>query len=66
MAIQSTDKLKKSAPVSLVLSDNSVYAANRKIDMVDGQFDKTTGAITLKSQVSRMPVVCCVQEIPVK
>lgn len=44
------DKLKKLPPVSLVLSDNSVYAENGKIDMVDGQFDKTTGAITLRAK----------------
>lgn len=44
------DKLKKLPPVSLVLPDNSVYAHNGKIDMVDGQFDKTTGAITLRAK----------------
>lgn len=44
------DKLKKLPPVSLILSDNSVYAENGKIDMVDGQFDKTTGAITLRAK----------------
>jgi len=44
------DKLKKLPPVSLVLSDNSVYTENGKIDMVDGQFDKTTGAITLRAK----------------
>lgn len=45
-----SDKLKKLPPVSLVLSDNTVYAQNGKIDMVDGQFDKTTGAITLRAK----------------
>lgn len=44
------DKLKKLPPVSLVLSDNSVYSQTGKIDMVDGQFDKTTGAITLRAK----------------
>lgn len=44
------DKLKGLAPVSLVLSDNTVYAQKGKIDMVDGQFDKTTGAITLRAK----------------
>ncbi len=44
------DKLKGLAPVSLVLSDNSVYPQSGKIDMVDGQFDKTTGAITLRAK----------------
>lgn len=46
------DKLKGLAPVSLVLSDNTVYAEKGKIDMVDGQFDKTTGAITLRAKFS--------------
>ncbi|MGC4041792.1 MAG: efflux RND transporter periplasmic adaptor subunit, partial [Flavobacterium sp.] len=44
------DKLKGLAPVSLVLSDNTVYPQTGKIDMVDGQFDKTTGAITLRAK----------------
>ena len=44
------DKLKGLAPVSLVLSDNSLYSEKGKIDMVDGQFDKTTGAITLRAK----------------
>lgn len=42
-------KLKDLAPVSLVLSDNSVYAQQGKIDMIDGQFDKNTGSITLRA-----------------
>lgn len=46
------DKLKGLAPVSLVLSDNTEYAEKGKIDMVDGQFDKTTGAITLRAKFS--------------
>src|SRR6218665_245367 len=45
-----SDKLKKLPPVSLVLSDNTVYNQNGKVDMVDGQFDKTTGAITLRAK----------------
>ncbi len=44
------DKLRGLAPVSLVLSDNTIYAEKGKIDMVDGQFDKTTGAITLRAK----------------
>lgn len=44
------DKLKGLAPVSLVLSDDTVYPQSGKIDMVDGQFDKTTGAITLRAK----------------
>jgi membrane fusion protein (multidrug efflux system) len=44
------DKLRGLAPVSLVLSDGSVFEKSGKIDMVDGQFDKTTGAITLRAK----------------
>lgn len=44
------DKLKGLAPVSLVLSDNTIYTEKGRIDMVDGQFDKTTGAITLRAK----------------
>jgi membrane fusion protein (multidrug efflux system) len=43
------DKLKNLPPVSLILADNSVYTEPGKIDMVDGQFHKTTGAITLRA-----------------
>lgn len=43
------DKLKQLPAVSLVLSDNTVYPVQGKIDMVDGQFDKTTGAITVRA-----------------
>lgn len=43
------DKLKKLPPVSLVLADNSEYEQKGRIDMVDGQFDRTTGAITLRA-----------------
>lgn len=43
------DKIKNLPPVTLVLADNSLYEQKGKIDMVDGQFDKTTGAITLRA-----------------
>jgi membrane fusion protein (multidrug efflux system) len=43
------DKLKHLPSVSLVLTDNSEYAQQGKIDMIDGQFDKNTGAITLRA-----------------
>lgn len=43
------EKLKKLPPVSLVLADNNVYEEEGRIDMIDGQFDKTTGAITLRA-----------------
>ena len=43
------DKISHLAPVSLILADNSDYPVTGKIDMVDGQFDKNTGAITLRA-----------------
>ena len=43
------DKLKQLPSVSLLLADNTVYAKQGKVDMIDGQFDKTTGAITLRA-----------------
>ena len=43
------DKLKQLPAVTLLLADNSQYAQQGKIDMIDGQFDKTTGAITLRA-----------------
>ena len=44
-----SDKLKHLPAVSLILPDNSIYPVTGKIDMVDGRFDKTTGAITLRA-----------------
>jgi membrane fusion protein (multidrug efflux system) len=46
------DKLQKLPTVSLLLADNSAYAKQGKVDMIDGQFDKTTGAITLRASFS--------------
>jgi membrane fusion protein (multidrug efflux system) len=43
------DKLTHLPPVALVLSDQSTYPTRGKVDMVDGQFDKTTGAVTLRA-----------------
>jgi membrane fusion protein (multidrug efflux system) len=43
------DKLKQLPSVSLLLADNSAYTKQGKIDMIDGQFDKNTGAITLRA-----------------
>ncbi|PRD47842.1 efflux RND transporter periplasmic adaptor subunit [Sphingobacterium haloxyli] len=42
-------KLQQVPPVTLLLSDRSIYEHTGKIDMVDGQFDKHTGAITLRA-----------------
>ncbi|WP_348822346.1 efflux RND transporter periplasmic adaptor subunit [Flavobacterium aestuarii] len=46
------DKIKNLPPVTLLLADNSAYPQKGKIDMVDGQFDKTTGAITVRAKFS--------------
>ncbi|MBK0378733.1 efflux RND transporter periplasmic adaptor subunit [Mucilaginibacter segetis] len=43
------DKLNQLPPVDLLLADNSEYAKSGRIDMIDGQFDKNTGAITLRA-----------------
>lgn len=43
------DKIKNLPPVTLILADNNAYSETGKIDMVDGQFDKNTGAITLRA-----------------
>jgi len=43
------DKLKQLPEVALLLADNSRYGSSGKIDMIDGQFDKNTGAITLRA-----------------
>lgn len=43
------ERLKKLGGVSLVLADNSVYGKEGKVDMVDGQFDKQTGSISLRA-----------------
>jgi membrane fusion protein (multidrug efflux system) len=43
------DKLKSLPPVTLLLADASSYAQQGRIDMIDGQFDKTTGAITVRA-----------------
>jgi membrane fusion protein (multidrug efflux system) len=43
------DKLNRLPAITLLLTDNSPYAKTGKIDMIDGQFDKNTGAITLRA-----------------
>ncbi len=43
------DKIKNLPPVNLILAGNNAYNQTGKIDMVDGQFDKNTGAITLRA-----------------
>jgi membrane fusion protein (multidrug efflux system) len=43
------EKLKQLPSVSLLLADGTEYAKQGKIDMIDGQFDKNTGAITVRA-----------------
>ena len=43
------EKLKKMNAISLLLADQTVYPKQGKIDMIDGQFDKNTGAITMRA-----------------
>ena len=43
------EKLKNLPPVTLILADNSEYPEKGRIDAVEGQFDKTTGAISFRA-----------------
>jgi membrane fusion protein (multidrug efflux system) len=43
------EKLKNLPPAVLVLADNHIYEQQGKVDMIDGQFEKNTGAITLRA-----------------
>jgi membrane fusion protein, multidrug efflux system len=43
------EKIKHVPPVQLVLPNDSVYAQNGKIELVEGQFDKTVGAINFRA-----------------
>lgn len=43
------DKIKNLDPVSLILADNTEYPQQGRIDMIDGQFDKNTGAISIRA-----------------
>ncbi|MCW3467160.1 efflux RND transporter periplasmic adaptor subunit [Chitinophaga nivalis] len=42
-------QLKHMRPVSLILSNGNVYTHKGRIEMVDGQFNKTTAAISLRA-----------------
>jgi RND family efflux transporter, MFP subunit len=44
------EKLKSTDPVTLVLSDGREYDLKGKIDAVEGQFNKSTGSITLRAK----------------
>lgn len=43
------DKIKQLPAVTLLLADNTEYDKPGKIDVIDGQFDKNTGAITVRA-----------------
>jgi len=43
------EKLKDIPMVELVIADNSIYPQKGKMTIVDGQFDKTTGAISVRA-----------------
>ena len=47
-----SDKLKQLPSVSLLLADGTEYTKKGKIDVIDGQFDKNTGAITVRASFS--------------
>jgi membrane fusion protein, multidrug efflux system len=43
------EKLKHVLPVELVLANDSIYTQKGKIELVEGQFDKTVGAINFRA-----------------
>ncbi|TDQ08141.1 efflux RND transporter periplasmic adaptor subunit [Pedobacter metabolipauper] len=43
------ERIKNIPGVSLLLADNTIYPNQGKVDMIDGQFDKQTGSITLRA-----------------
>lgn len=43
------DKISKMDTVSLVLADNNIYSHSGKIDMINGGFDTSTGAISIRA-----------------
>jgi len=43
------EKLKNMPQVELIIADNSVYSEKGKMSIVDGQFDKSTGAISVRA-----------------
>ncbi len=43
------DKVKQMPPVQLVLADNSIYHQTGKVELVEGQFDRTVGAIKFRA-----------------
>ncbi|WP_449439234.1 efflux RND transporter periplasmic adaptor subunit [Pedobacter steynii] len=45
-----SDKLKQLPAVSLILADDTEYGTKGRVDVIDGQFDKNTGAITVRAK----------------
>jgi membrane fusion protein (multidrug efflux system) len=43
------EKIKQLPPVELVLADNSVYPQKGKVEIAEGQFNKTTGTISFRA-----------------
>jgi len=43
------EKIKQMPPVELVLADNSVYPEKGKVEIAEGQFNKTTGTISFRA-----------------
>jgi membrane fusion protein (multidrug efflux system) len=43
------DKLKQLPPVELVMADNSIYPSKGKVETISGQFNNTTGSISLRA-----------------
>ncbi|MDN3548873.1 efflux RND transporter periplasmic adaptor subunit [Mucilaginibacter aquaedulcis] len=43
------EKIQKLPPVDLILADDSAFTNKGKIDLINGQFDNNTGAITVRA-----------------
>jgi len=43
------DKIKQFPPVELILADNSVYSKKGRVQTISGQFNNSTGSITLRA-----------------
>ena len=43
------EKLKQAPPVELILADNTPFAQKGRIETIEGQFNKTTGAISFRA-----------------
>lgn len=44
-----SDKIKNLSPVELQLADGSIYGSKGRIELVEGQFDKTSGTISFRA-----------------